>query len=131
MLFVDTSAWYAAWVSTEPQHQEVRAILADRAGDLVTTDYIVDELLTLLQARGLHRTALLAGAELWRESTAELCWLTATDVEAGWLVFQRSSDKRWSFTDCTSYAVMQRLGITEALSLDDHFRQFGFAAVLP
>jgi predicted nucleic acid-binding protein len=40
-------------------------------------------------------------------------------------------DKAWSFTDCTSYAVMRRLSITKALSFDDDFRQFGTVQVVP
>jgi hypothetical protein len=50
---------------------------------------------------------------------------------AAWQVFATFSDKRWSFTDCVSYAVMKRLQIAEAIALDEHFKQFGFATVNP
>jgi hypothetical protein len=50
---------------------------------------------------------------------------------AAWQVFATFSDKRWSFTDCVSYAVMKRLQIAEAFALDEHFKQFGFATVKP
>jgi len=46
-------------------------------------------------------------------------------------IYGRFADKEWSFTDCTSYAAMQRLGITKAFSFDSHFRQFGVAQVFP
>jgi len=39
----------------------------------------------------------------------------------------RSQDKRWSFTDCTSFVLMQNLGIRKALTFDANFRQAGFA----
>jgi predicted nucleic acid-binding protein len=45
-------------------------------------------------------------------------------------VFQRFHDKEWSFTDCTSRVVMQRLGIQRAFAFDDHFRQFGTVTVV-
>ena len=46
-------------------------------------------------------------------------------------LFDAYTDKKWSFTDCVSYAVMKRLGIREAFALDDDFRQFGFVSVKP
>ena len=49
-----------------------------------------------------------------------------------WEVFRRFSDKRWSFTDCTSKVVMDRLGIAgPCLAFDQHFRQFGSIQVVP
>jgi uncharacterized protein len=44
-------------------------------------------------------------------------------------VLSRSSnsngDKAYSFTDALSFAVMERLGISIAFALDQHFDQFG------
>lgn len=40
-------------------------------------------------------------------------------------------DKQWSFTDCTSRVVMERLGIQKVFAFDDHFRQFGTVTVVP
>ncbi|MGL4513334.1 MAG: type II toxin-antitoxin system VapC family toxin [Lacipirellulaceae bacterium] len=131
MVFVDTSAWYAAWNPREPEHLAARARIVAASGRLVTTDYVVDELLTLMVSRGQGRIAIAAGHDLWSATTADLHLVTAEDLERAWSVFQRFTDKRWSFTDCTSYAVMQHLGVREALSLDDHFRQFGFVSVEP
>jgi predicted nucleic acid-binding protein len=45
-------------------------------------------------------------------------------------LFFRYRDKRYSFTDCTSFAVMQELKLKQALATDDHFRQVRFD-VLP
>jgi hypothetical protein len=52
MDFVDTSAWFAYFLPTDPDHQRVRAGLRSARGPLVSTDYCVDETLTLLVARG-------------------------------------------------------------------------------
>jgi predicted nucleic acid-binding protein len=44
---------------------------------------------------------------------------------------ERYSDKGWSFTDCTSRIVMERMKISTAFAVDHHFRQFGTVTVLP
>lgn len=57
----------------------------------------------------------------------EVTWVDRPLAEEAWAVFQRfNRDKRWSFTDCVSYAVMKRRGIVEAFAFDHHFDQMGF-----
>lgn len=131
MIFVDTSLWYAAHVAEEPKHQESRQLLLANASGLLTSDYVVDELLTLLSVRGHRNIAERIGDDFWSEKVSRLHWSTRDDVAAAWRVFTTFNDKTWSFTDCVSYAVMKQLGIDEAFALDDHFRQFGFVRVLP
>jgi predicted nucleic acid-binding protein len=43
-----------------------------------------------------------------------------------WDIFCRYDDKDFSYTDCTSFAVMQLLGLDAAFAFYQHFRQFGF-----
>lgn len=54
---------------------------------------------------------------------AELVFLREDDFGRAWGIFRSHSDKGRSFTDCTSYALMQRLGITRAFASDRHFSQ--------
>jgi len=131
MIFVDTSAWYAALIQEDPAHDLCRELLAQAAGRLLTTDYIVDELLTLLTVRGHRDVAKRLGSRMWKSELTDLHWITPEDIDSAWEVFTSFDDKSWSFTDCTSHAVMRQLGIVEAFALDEHFRQFGFAAVSP
>jgi hypothetical protein len=51
-------------------------------------------------------------------------------LEAGVDLFRRHADKYWSLTDCISFVVMEREGISEALTGDKHFEQAGFVALL-
>lgn len=97
---------------------------------LVTSDYVYDELLTLFRSRGY-----LDRAKEWVEqvqhSRLDVARVTEEDIQAATGVFFKFADKDWSFTDCTSRVVMERLGIQTALAFDDHFRQFGTITVLP
>ena len=55
-----------------------------------------------------------------------LLHLSESDFDTGWDWFERYADKKFSFTDCTSFAVMKRLKVKTALSFDKHFTQAGF-----
>ena len=54
MIFVDTGAWYALATPSDPDHQAATAFVASSTAPLITSDYIVDELLTCL-LRGVRR----------------------------------------------------------------------------
>lgn len=59
----------------------------------------------------------------------ELLRVTADDERSAWQLFLGRPDKKYSFTDCTSFVVMRRLGITTAAALDDDFVREGFRIV--
>ena len=60
-VFVDTGAWFARFVPTDPDHPAAKGWLDRNTSPLITTDYIVDELLTLLKVRGEYQRALEVG----------------------------------------------------------------------
>jgi uncharacterized protein len=98
-------------------------------GLLVSSDYVLDETLTLLRVR-----LGLAAAERWWqqvEASPRLRWewVDARRCERARCLFFRWADKSFSFTDCTSFVLMRELRIRQALTLDQHFAQAGFALV--
>ncbi len=123
MTFVDSGAWVALFVEVDVHYASAQRWLGSNSDHLVTSDYVVDEVLTLIRARYKKQTALEVGEALFGERLAELIFLTEEDIGRGWAIFRSHSDKRWSFTDCTSFALMQRLGITSAFAFDRHFSQ--------
>jgi predicted nucleic acid-binding protein len=131
MIFVDSGAWFAAAVLPDRRHAEARRWLEQNTEPLLTTDYIVDETLTLLRARGEPKRALTVGGQFFLGELATIYHVTEDDIRAAWDVFRRYADKEWSFTDCTSKVVMDRLQITTAFAFDKHFHQFGGIIVVP
>ena len=131
MIFVDTSAWFAYAVPNDSNHSRARKW--DEVNELpfVTTDYVIDELLTLMKARDEYQRSISLGQQLFEGDLARIEWVTKHDVHQALIIFSRFRDKGWSFTDCTSRVVMERLGIATAFAFDDHFRQFGNVAVAP
>jgi len=93
---------------------------------LVTTDYVVDETLTLVRLR----LGLLAAEKWWAQvegsPRVRWQWIDAARSEKARGLFFRYRDKDYSFTDCTSFVVMRELRLKEALTTDRHFRQIGF-----
>jgi len=131
VIFVDTGAWFAAFVPSDPDHRAADAWLDANTQPLLTTDFILDELLTLLKRRGEFERAMEIGPALIQGKVARLESIQTEDIQAAWGVFQRYRDKGWSFTDCTSRIVMQRLTVSTAFAFDEHFRQFGTVTVVP
>ncbi len=131
MVFVDTSAWFAFFLPIDPDHQRIRTWIASCAEPLLTTDYCVDETLTLLVARREPRRALEAGRAFFEDGLATLHFLTSDEIRRAWIVFQQRLTVGWSFTDCMSKIVIDELGISSAAALDAHFQQFGSVAVVP
>ena len=131
MVFVDTSAWFAAVVPSDPNHHQAANWLAANSEVLITTDYIIDETLTLLRARGERQRAKLLGNNFFEASIAEIYFLTEEDIRQAWAIFEQYDDKGWSFTDCSSKVVIDEMNISQAFAFDHHFHQFGTVQVVP
>ncbi len=130
-VFVDTGAWFAYFVRRDPDHAAATAWVRQNRQPLVTTDYVIDELLTLTKIRESYRVAVAAGEALLQQNVARIERITETDFSAAWDIFRRYCDKGWSFTDCTSRAIMERLEITLAFAFDSHFEEFGTIVRVP
>ncbi len=131
MIFVDAGAFYAVFVRSDQNHSRAAAWLRGNSERLVTTSYVVAETLTLLRARRRFSQALEASRQFRSGSVAVVEWVTQADYEAAWDTFDRFRDKAWSFSDCISRVVMERMRIRIAFAFDEHFRQFGTIAVVP
>jgi predicted nucleic acid-binding protein len=131
MIFVDTGAWYALAVPSDPDHGQAKACIEASAAALVTSDFVVDELLTLFVVRGRKSAGVQWIHEVLHQGAVNLVRVTEVDFAAALHIYEQFVDKASSFTDCTSYVLMQRLNVETAFSFDQHFRQFGTVAVLP
>lgn len=131
MIFVDSGGWFASVVTDDDDYDAASIWLAENREPLFTTNYIVNEMLTLLRARGENQKALEVGDLFFRGLLASIYHLSEDDVLQTWKIFQRFYDKDWSFTDCSSKFVCEKFGITHAFSFDKHFRQFGTVIVVP
>lgn len=63
---------------------------------------------------------------LIEDGLVELVRVDESHEEVAWDILEQYSDQDFSYTDCTSFAVMRQLGLTHAFTLDHHFATMGF-----
>jgi predicted nucleic acid-binding protein len=128
-MLVDTGAWYALADRSDRHHDRARKFYLKQApaGRLLTTDVIVAEGWSLIAAH-LGRTAAISFWETLRSARIPILPLEAVDLESAWRIMQAFSDQAFSFTDCTSFALMERIGVHEAFAFDAHFLVYRFGA---
>ena len=131
MIFVDTSAWYARIVPSDPNHQKSVEWTEKNTEPLITTDFIIDEILTLLKARKQIDCAFALGEAFFQGDLTKIYFLSEEEIVIAWNIFHDFKDKDWSFTDCTSNVILRKLSIQKAFAFDQHFHQFGTVDVFP
>lgn len=132
-VFVDTAGFLALWDAGDQYHAaalQLQEKLVGRRRRFLTTEYVVDETVTLLLVRHSHRAAVDFLDTIEHSEALRLEWIDPPrfHAAAGW--FRRHADKEWSFTDCVSFAVMRELRLRDAFTTDRHFRQAGFIPLL-
>jgi len=123
-VFADTSAWFAIKDADDANHILALDFIQQHPL-LITTNFVIDETITLVRSHLGHRDAVDIGERLWRGEMATVVWVTREDEQAAWELFKRYDDKKFSFTDCTSFVVMRRLGLLYAFTFDEDFEQTG------
>jgi len=128
VIFVDTGAWFALAVRNDPDHAAAMRWLGQNHEPLITTDYILAETATLIRMRDKtprgHRLAVRIASSILEQEAAILRHVSSVDIQKAFQAFRNYSDHIFSFVDCTSFIIMERLGITHAFAFDSHFDEY-------
>jgi uncharacterized protein len=128
-VFADTFYFLALLNKHDQAHAKAVEFSAS-VDKLVTTEWVFTELADGL-ASSRHRSMFLQTRhELLADEDVQVVPLDIHIYEEGIRLYANRPDKEWSLTDCTSFVVMGREAIKEALTGDHHFEQAGFAALL-
>jgi predicted nucleic acid-binding protein len=123
-LFVDTSAFYATADSSDSHHSRAARIIT--AGErLVATDHVLVECCLLIARRAGQRAADRFWGSL-RDGRTRIEPVLRGDLDNAWRIGEEFADQEFSLVDRTSFAVMERLGITRVASFDNHFAVYRF-----
>lgn len=130
---MDSAGFLALWDAADEHHAAATRLqteLARKRRRFMTTEYVVDETVTLLLVRHSHAAASDFLETVERSEALRLEWIGPDRFHAAAGLFRRHSDKEWSLTDCVSFVTMRELRIRDAFTTDHHFRQAGFTPLL-
>ena len=132
MAFVDTSFWIAEAIARDSRNADAVA-LADRLRDApaVTSNLVLGEVWTLLSNRLGHFHAV-RWLDRFGNEVAVCIERVDAELEAeAWEWLRRRDERPYSFVDATSFALMRKLRIREALAFDGDFAAAGFVELRP
>ena len=125
LILVDTSAVYALIDRDDRNHAPAKAklkALKRQKLEPFLTNFLVAETHALLLSRlGIDVARQWLLANVWRIES-----VIPSDEQKARDIIRTYVDKDFSYTDASSFAVMERLGLETAFTFDRHFKQYGF-----
>lgn len=130
-IFIDTSAFLAISNEKDAYHREAVEFLqtimdAKKFTRIITSDYVIDETVTRIRFAVGHGAALGWIKNIKASTVLEILRVDEEIFNLGIELFEKYSDKSLSFTDCTSFALMEKKKIEWAFTFDGDFEKTGF-----
>jgi uncharacterized protein len=128
-VFFDTSFIIALETADDQNHESALKYwqnIITTLPTLVTTSYILGEVVTFFNNRNRHAKAVEIGSRLISSPSIQLIHVDEALFNEAWEYFTKHEDKSYSLTDCISFIILKRLRIQTSLTFDKHFVQAGF-----
>ncbi len=129
-LFADTFYWLALLNTSDRAHQRARQLTAHFSGKMITTAWILTEFADAMAGTTKRQAAKGFIDAMHADPDVQITPFSNALFDEALVFYASRPDKEWSLTDCISFIVMERQGITEALTGDHHFEQAGYQALL-
>jgi len=129
--FVDTSFWIALQYRRDTRHPVAEAIWKAGTGPLLTTPLVIGETWTFLARRAGHPRAVQFLDAVEKLSRLSVRHVDEDAESEAWRWLRRHDERTYSFVDATSFILMRRLRVREALAFDGDFTAAGFTEVRP
>jgi predicted nucleic acid-binding protein len=127
VIFVDSSFWIAHAMRRDARARDAARLAAAHAGaPIATSSLVLGETWTFLRRRDGHEQAVGWLDRLQAEVRVRVEPVTAEVEDDAWAWLRVHDERPYSFVDATSFALMRRLGIREALAFDGDFAAAGF-----
>ena len=127
-VFVDTGALFAVFNRDDVHHAAAQSFLIrDRRvrRSFITSNFVIAETHALILRRAGRKPAFQFLRSMQSGATV-IERISEGDEKRALEIITQYDDKDFSYTDATSFAVMERLQIDTAFAFDRHFRQYGF-----
>ena len=125
MIFLDSSFLFAFYSAKDERHERAKMLMQDivngKYGSAYVSDYVFDELVTVVFARlrGIKEAARV-GKSLFE--TVDFLYVNEEGFDTAWKIFSNQKTSSLSFTDCTSVAAMKGNGIENIATFDSDFK---------
>jgi uncharacterized protein len=127
VIFVDSSFWIAVSFRRDADHEDATALIRKHAShSLVTSNHVYGETWTFVNRRYGHAAAVEVIDRIRRASRLRIEHLSSALEEEAWRWLHSRGEREYSFVDATSFALMRKLRIREALAFDGDFAAAGF-----
>ena len=129
-IFVDTSAWFSLLNKNEKYHAKIKNIyqkLLENNNNLVLSNQVLGETFTLIRYKVKNNKLPFKFIELINKSIMiKKIYIEEKTDKKAIKILENYKDQQFSYVDATSFAVMNKLELKYALSLDSHFVTAGF-----
>ncbi len=129
-IFVDSSAWFALLSKNDKNHQKIKDIyqtLLENNNTLILSNQVLGETFTLLRYKIKNNNLPFKFIELINRSLLiKKIHINEKTEKNALKILENYKNQRFSYVDATSFAVMNKLNLKYALSLDKHFTTAGF-----
>jgi len=132
VIFIDTCAFLARYLSHDQYHNNARAIwkkLRSSHESCFTSNFVLDETITLLGRRAGYDFAFQRAKNIYASRALTIFRPDKKDELRALDYFGKYADQHISFTDCISFVLMRREKINRVFSFDRHFEMAGFEKV--
>jgi len=130
-IFADAFFYIAILNHRDAAHAEAVQWAEEFDGRMVTTEWVLMEVGdALARSQFLRAKFVQLMADLTASERTTIISSSHDLFAAGLELYAQRADKEWSLTDCISFVVMKREGLTDALTGDKHFEQAGFLKLL-
>lgn len=131
MRLADTSFFVALQVPRDANHAAARSLWERESGPVIVTNHVLGETWTWLRRRAGHAAAsrfVTAGVGSPR---LVLLHVDEAAEDEAWQWLHRHDEREYSFVDATSFAVMRRHRVREALAFEGDFTAAGYVELRP
>ena len=131
-VFIDTSFFFPLVNTKDAYYAQARSLferLTNEETEYFTSNFVLAESHALILNRiGRNSAAQFIEAIKFR-SVTNIIRVTPMDESRAEEIIFKYTDKDFSYVDATSFAIMERLEITQCLTYDHHFVQYGFIPI--
>ena len=128
--YADTFYFFALLNKKDADHAKSVAWSKTYTGRIGTSEWVLTELADGLASSKKRAVFETTRQKMLADPVCRIVPLAMDLYEEGIKLYAARSDKDWPLTDCISFVIMQREGLTDALTGDHHFEQAGFTALL-